>query len=153
MESSLREVCQNHPNEYIIHSNKRLCKYTFISKSYASLEKTTEKAQPGFGKLPLKCQIFQFFPLGQKKSLRVGSKSTRVKGRSASWFLRVKSKLGSGWVRAHLYLEMSNRAFSKGLLKGSLFSIKAYFMKNNVLVSGVKGIFLSAFAYICYRDT
>jgi len=37
-----------------------------------------------------------FFLLGSKKSVRVGSKSTRVKGRSASFLLRVKSKLGSG---------------------------------------------------------
>jgi len=37
-----------------------------------------------------------FFPFGSKKSLRVGSKSTWVKGGSASYLLRVKSKLGSG---------------------------------------------------------
>jgi len=34
--------------------------------------------------------------LGQKKSRRVGSESTRVKAGSASYLLRVKSKLGSG---------------------------------------------------------
>jgi len=38
----------------------------------------------------------KFFPSGRKKSLRVGSKSTRVKGGSASYLLRVKSKLESG---------------------------------------------------------
>jgi len=37
-----------------------------------------------------------FFLSGQKKSLRVGSERTLVKGRSASYLLRVKSKLGSG---------------------------------------------------------
>jgi len=37
-----------------------------------------------------------FFPLVQKKSLRVGFESTRVKGWSASYLLRVKRKLGSG---------------------------------------------------------
>jgi len=35
-------------------------------------------------------------PFGSKKSLRVGSKSTQVKGGLASYLLRVKSKLGSG---------------------------------------------------------
>jgi len=44
-----------------------------------------------FEKFTLKiCQIFQFF------SLRVGSKSTWVKGRSVPYLLRVKSKLGLG---------------------------------------------------------
>jgi len=37
-----------------------------------------------------------FSSSGQKNSLRVGSESTRVKGGSASYLLRVKSKLGSG---------------------------------------------------------
>jgi len=36
------------------------------------------------------------FPFGSKKSLWVVSKSTRVKGGSASYLLRVKSKLGLG---------------------------------------------------------
>jgi len=35
------------------------------------------------------------FPLGQKKSLQLGSKGTQVKGESASYLLRVKSKLRS----------------------------------------------------------
>jgi len=39
-----------------------------------------------------------FFPSGQKKSLRVGSESTRVKAGLASYLLRNKSKLGSGRV-------------------------------------------------------
>jgi len=43
-----------------------------------------------------------FFPSGQKKSLRVRLESTRVEGGSASYLLRVKSKLGSGRARAHL---------------------------------------------------
>jgi len=56
-----------------------------------------------FGKFPLKMSNFSiFFPSGQKKLLRVGSESTRVKAGSASYLLRVKSKLGSGRVRAHL---------------------------------------------------
>jgi len=46
------------------------------------------------------------FPSGQKKSLQVGSESTRVKAGSASYLLRVKSKPGSGRVRAHLYNEV-----------------------------------------------
>jgi len=37
-----------------------------------------------------------FCPSGQKKSLAVGSESTRVRGGSASYLLRVKSKLRSG---------------------------------------------------------
>jgi len=45
-----------------------------------------------------KSQIFQFFPFGSKKSLRVGSKSTWVKDRSAPYIRRSK-------VRAHLYIE------------------------------------------------
>jgi len=58
-----------------------------------------------FGKYPLKMSNFSiFFPSNQKKSLRVGSKSTWVKGGSASYLLQVKSKLGSGLVRAHLYI-------------------------------------------------
>jgi len=50
-----------------------------------------------FGKFPLKISNFSiFFPSGQKKLLRVGSESTRVKAWLASYLLRVKSKLGSG---------------------------------------------------------
>jgi len=50
-----------------------------------------------FEKFALKMSNFSIFcPLGQKKSLRVASESTRVGGRSASYLLRVKSKLGSG---------------------------------------------------------
>jgi len=51
-------------------------------------------------------KFFNFFLSGQKKSLRVGSESTRVEGRSASYLLHVKGKLGSGRVRAHLYLKL-----------------------------------------------
>jgi len=50
-----------------------------------------------FGKFPLKMSNFSIFsPSGQKKLLRVGLESTRVKAGSASYLLRVKSKLGSG---------------------------------------------------------
>jgi len=50
-----------------------------------------------FGKFPLKMSNFSiFFPKDQKKSLRVGSESTWVEGRSASYLLQVNSKLGSG---------------------------------------------------------
>jgi len=50
-----------------------------------------------FGKFPLKKSNFSiFYPSGQKKSLRVRSKSIQVKGGLASYLLRVKSKLGSG---------------------------------------------------------
>jgi len=48
-------------------------------------------------KFPLKTSNFSiFFSLGQKKSLRVRSESTQVEGGSASYLLRVKSKLGLG---------------------------------------------------------
>jgi len=55
---------------------------------------------------PKNVKFFHFFPSAQKKSLRVGSKSTQVKGGSTSYLLRVKSKHGSGLVRAHLYLNI-----------------------------------------------
>jgi len=52
-----------------------------------------------FGKFPLKMSNFSiFFPSGQKKLLRIGSESTRVKAGSTSYLLRVISKLGSGRV-------------------------------------------------------
>jgi len=38
---------------------------------------------------PKNVKFFIFFPSGKKKSLRIGSKSTRVKGRLASYLLRV----------------------------------------------------------------
>jgi len=47
---------------------------------------------------PKNVKFFNFFPFGSKKYLQVRSKSTRVKGRSASYLLRVKSKLGFGRV-------------------------------------------------------
>jgi len=51
----------------------------------------------GVGKFPPKISNFLIlFPSGQKKSLRVGSKSTQVKGGSASYLLWVKSMLGPG---------------------------------------------------------
>jgi len=57
----------------------------------------------GFGKFPLKMSNFLLlFPSGQKKSLWVRSKSSRVKGSSNSYLLRVKRKLRSGQVKAHL---------------------------------------------------
>jgi len=45
---------------------------------------------------PKKVKFFNFLPFGSKKLLRVGSESTRVEAGSASYLLRVKSKLGSG---------------------------------------------------------
>jgi len=45
---------------------------------------------------PKNVKFFNFFPMGQKKSIQVGSESTWVKGGSASYILRVKSKLESG---------------------------------------------------------
>jgi len=47
---------------------------------------------------PKNIKFFNFFPSGKKNPLWVGSKSTRVKGGSASCLLRFKSKLGSGRV-------------------------------------------------------
>jgi len=52
--------------------------------------------------LPINVKFFNFFTSAQKKSLWIRSKSTRVKGGSASYLLWVKSKLKAGWVRAHL---------------------------------------------------
>jgi len=50
-----------------------------------------------FENFPLKMSNFSiFFSSGQKKSLLVGSESTRVKAGSASYLLRVKSKFGLG---------------------------------------------------------
>jgi len=49
---------------------------------------------------PKNVKFFNFFPFGSKKSLRVWSKSTRVKGRLASYLLQVKSKLMWGRVGA-----------------------------------------------------
>jgi len=51
---------------------------------------------------PQKSQIYYLLPFGSKKSLRAGSKSTRIIGGSASYLLWVKSIARSGWVRAHL---------------------------------------------------
>jgi len=51
----------------------------------------------GFEKFSLKIPIFWiFFSSGQKKSLLVRPKSTRVEGGSGSYLLRVKSMRGSG---------------------------------------------------------
>jgi len=52
---------------------------------------------------PYKCQIFQFF------SFRVESESIRVKGGSASYLLRVKSKLGSGQALTLGFCDTVNR--------------------------------------------
>jgi len=50
-----------------------------------------------FGQFPLKMSKFSIFcPSGQKKSLWVGSKSTRIKGWSAFYLLRIKRELRSG---------------------------------------------------------
>jgi len=55
-----------------------------------------------FGKFPLKMSNFSIFsPSGQKKLLRVGSESTRVRAGSASYYCG--SKVSSGRVRAHHY--------------------------------------------------
>jgi len=62
-------------------------------------------------------QNFSIFSLsGQKKSLRVGFKGTQVNG-SASVLLRVKSMLGLGWVRTHLYVD---RSLNKGFILNSV---------------------------------
>jgi len=45
---------------------------------------------------PKNVKFFNFFPFGSKKLLRVGLESTRIKAGSASYLLRVKSKLRSG---------------------------------------------------------
>jgi len=63
----------------------------------------------GFKKFPLKTSNFStFFSSGQKKSLRVRSKSIRVKDRSASHLLRVKSKLRLGQGPSLSYEECTN---------------------------------------------
>jgi len=53
----------------------------------------------GFGKFPLETSNFSIFS-GQKKSLQVVSKSTRVKGWLASYLLRAKSNCSVGSVSA-----------------------------------------------------
>jgi len=65
----------------------------------------------GFGNFPLKMSNFLVFcPSGQKKCHCVGSKSTQVRARSASYLLWVKGMFGSGRVSAHLLLEpLSNK--------------------------------------------
>jgi len=45
---------------------------------------------------PKNIKFLNFFPSDQIKLLWVGSESTRVEAGSASYLLRVKSKLGSG---------------------------------------------------------
>jgi len=52
---------------------------------------------------PQNVKFFNFFPSGQKKSFGVGSKSTRVKGRSASYLLRLKSMLEFGQISNIFY--------------------------------------------------
>jgi len=62
-----------------------------------------------FRKFPLKTSNFSIFcPLGQKKLLRVRSESTRVKAGSASYLLRVKSRLGLGQGPSLLITHMSD---------------------------------------------
>jgi len=45
---------------------------------------------------PKNVKFFNFLLFGSKKLLRVGSESTRVEAGSASYLMRVKSKVGSG---------------------------------------------------------
>jgi len=51
---------------------------------------------------PKNIKFFNFFSSDKKKYLQVGSESTWVKGGSAFYLLRVKSRLGLGRVKAHL---------------------------------------------------
>jgi len=68
-----------------------------------------------FGKFPLKMSNFSIFcPSGQKKSLRAGSKSSQVKGRSAPYLLRVKVKLGSGQGPSLLLTMMQMKSWTPG---------------------------------------
>jgi len=59
---------------------------------------TRVRSDNGLGLNLKNVKFFNFFTLGQKKLLRVGSESTWVEAGSASYLLRVKSKLGSGRV-------------------------------------------------------
>jgi len=56
------------------------------------------------GKFPPKIQKFSILNLGVKKSHQVRSKNTWVKPGSATFLLRVRSMIGLGRVKAHLYI-------------------------------------------------
>jgi len=71
---------------------------------------------------PKNVKFFIFFPSGSKKISLAGSKSTRVKGGSASYLLRVKINLGLGRVRAHLKWVVWT-IFLKKLIRTKKFSI------------------------------
>jgi len=77
---------------------------------------------------PQNVKFFNFFPLDQKKSLWARLKSTRFKGRSASYLLRVKSKLGSrptsNFYRFNCIFEINLIYFSKKKDRGSSFRWK-----------------------------
>jgi len=64
----------------------------------------------GFGKFPLKIPNFSvFFPLSQKKSLRVGSKAGRP-------LIYCRSKVCLGWVRVyHVYILIHSSQQQKGV--------------------------------------
>jgi len=78
-----------HPHfKYKTRSNKNFCFLCWVGSATFVW---------GLEIFPLNIPNFSmFYPLGQKKSHCVGSKSTRVKAGLASYLLRVKSVIGSG---------------------------------------------------------
>jgi len=88
----------------------------------------------------------KFFSLGSKKSLRVGSESTQVEGGLASYLLLVKSKLGSGRVRAHVYFVHHYSRNTKVQLQEELLNVCLSF------VSHGKNIVHVALQFLHYRQ-
>jgi len=70
---------------------------------------------------PKNFKFFNFFSLGQKKSLRVGSKSIWIKGGLASYLLGVKSKLELGQGPS---LDYSQYVMHKNIIELIFYFIK-----------------------------
>jgi len=84
-----------------LYIKQTVCTYVPFSRQtnlHQILHRPTDQLREGSYLINLEnfTQKPQFFPFRSKKSHRVGSKNTRVKGRSAPYLLRVKSMLGSG---------------------------------------------------------
>jgi len=85
-----------------LHPVNSILPYIILAKTFQQFLTRVASVQPfmvwvWIWKIsPKNFKFFNFFPSGQKKSLWVGSESTRVKGGLASYLLRVKTKLGSG---------------------------------------------------------